>query len=353
MFLGNRRNESSVGVSCRDLSCTCFPSFKICYRYRAILILIVFAAFATIIVIPTVNGAGRILTAFLYADTFMRKFFPNCIDEIRFGSDGYCLSGIFQLTTRTTDCPRLKLIALGGFKFTFIKREGYIFSYHISDHCSKSFCLRICNQISGIGVACRDEADLFLSLTSPSGCILTVNNKYNVICKLVTGFRCKCDFNVIRTPLYKVTVRSKEIAVTDSSCDAILIPCVDCYGIFVIIACHCIIIRLFSGERIGYRCTNRINFNQILSVTSVGLIDINCCAVCHHIRRVYNLSIQHCGNGRLELRQNTLTVHLANQFDFQFIGFALNKLVACGHHTVVAVIPVEANQFITVRSKFI
>ena len=95
MFLGNRRNESSVGVSRRDLSCTCFPSFKICYRYRAILILIVFAAFATIIVIPTVNGAGRILTAFLYADTFMRKFFPNCIDEIRFGSDGYCLSGIF------------------------------------------------------------------------------------------------------------------------------------------------------------------------------------------------------------------------------------------------------------------
>ena len=182
---------------------------------------------------------------------------------------------------------------------------------------------------------------------------MTVNNKYNVICKLVTGFRSKCDFNVIRTPLYKVTVRSKEIAVTDSSCDAVLIPCIDCYGIFVIVACNCIIIRFFSGKRIGYRCTNRINFNQILSITSVGLIDINRRAIRHYISRAYNLAIQNGGNRRLELRQNTLTVHLANQFDFQFIGFALNKLVACGHNTVVAVIPVEANQFITVRSKFI
>ena len=182
---------------------------------------------------------------------------------------------------------------------------------------------------------------------------MTVNNKYNVICKLVTGFRSKCDFNVIRTPLYKVTVRSKEIAVTDSSCDAVLIPCIDCYGIFVIVACNCIIIRFFSGKRIGDRCTNRVNFDQILSVTSVGLIDINCCAVCHHIRRVYDFAIQHCGYRRLELSQYTLTVHLANQFDLKLVGFTLNKLVACGHSIVVAVIPVEANQFIAVRSKFI
>ena len=95
MLFGNGRNESPILVSSRNLTRTNFPSFKICYRYRTVLILIIFAALATVVISPTVNGTSCVLTAFMYADTSVRQRFPNRIDEIRFGSDDYCLSGIF------------------------------------------------------------------------------------------------------------------------------------------------------------------------------------------------------------------------------------------------------------------
>ena len=80
-------------VILRGFTCANLPSFKVGNRHLAICVFVILSAFATVVIIPTVNGTGCALAAFKQTDAFVGKCLPDG-DDIRIVVDDDGITGL-------------------------------------------------------------------------------------------------------------------------------------------------------------------------------------------------------------------------------------------------------------------